>query len=188
MERTAQRIVIFGLAGVLTFGGLVGLWVAASPSSVVPTSATHAGPGVFTLEMAPSPAVVAYLARFTETGLPFGTPWFVNITGQSSLVTTSSSISTLLADGSYSYTVASANQGYGAPSNSFAVSGAPVVLTIGFTVVTHPAYTGPSPGPLSSGEIVAIVAGVVVAVGVGIAVVRVARSYRPTGTLRPPAA
>jgi hypothetical protein len=191
MERTADRIVIFGLVAVLIFGGLVGLWVAASPSSVVSTGAPHAGPAVTTLEPAPLSAarVGTYLVTFTETELPSGTLWFVNITGQSSLATTSSSISTLLANGSYSYTVAAADPSYGASSSFFAVSGAPVALEIGFTAVaSHGAYAGVSVGTLSSGDIVVIVAGVAVVAVVSLTGVRLVRSARPTRTHRPPAA
>lgn len=191
MERKAQWIVIFGLAGVLMFGGLVGLWVAASPSAVVPGIASHAGPAATARGAAPPATigVVAYLATFTETGLPSGTLWFVNIAGQSSLAGTTSTISTLLADGSYSYTITSSNRSFAAPSNSFSVSGAPLSLTIGFSAVPIPAaYVGPTVGSLSLGEIVAIVAGAAVAFVAVIALVRAARSYRPMGTLRPPAA
>jgi hypothetical protein len=193
MERTAQRLVIFGLAAVLTFGGLVGLWAAASPSSVLPTGAPPAGPAVSTQVPAPpsvTGGVEAYLATFTETGLPSGTLWFVNITGQTSLATTTSTVSTLLAVGSYSYTVGSVSRGYSAPSNSFAVTGAaPVGLTIGFTAVAvSPAYSGPTAGLLSTGQMVVVVAGVAIAIVVGLVVVQVTRTYRPTGPLRPPAA
>lgn len=190
MERRAQRIVIFGVAGLMVFGGLFGLGVAASSSSVVPAGAAHVNPAVLTVgpTVPGTPGVVAYLATFTETGLPFGTPWFVNITGQTALTTTSTSISTLLADGSYSYSVASANRGYGAPSGSFAVSGASVAMTAGFAAITHPAYNGPTTGALSTAEWVVIgvvVAAVVVAL---VAIAWVPRSHRLAGTARPPAA
>lgn len=191
MERAAQRVVIVGLVSVLTFAALVGLWAAAGPSPAVSVGVAHADLVASTVAP-PLPVgtgVVAYLATFTETGLPAGALWFVNISGQSSLAATTSSVSTLLVNGSYSYMVASSTRGYSAVASSFAVTGTPVAVPIGFTTVTVPAaYTGPTGVPLSWTQVVAIVVGVAAASVVGVVVIRVSRTYRPTASLRPPAA
>jgi hypothetical protein len=57
-------------------------------------------------------SVVHYSVSFNETGLPAGTLWYVNITHMTSLNSTGSTISTLLPNGSYAFTTASANGSY----------------------------------------------------------------------------
>ncbi len=63
-------------------------------------------------------------ATFSETGLPSGTAWYVNITGGSDLSGTTTSLSTSLTNGSYPYTVASADKRYSAAGGSLVVHGA----------------------------------------------------------------
>ena len=192
MKRKAEWILVIGLASVLAFGGLLGLGLAANPSSIVATNGLHVASAASTV--APGPpgtvgGVVAYLVTFTETGLPSGSLWFVNMSGQSSLATTSSTVFALLANGTFSYTVGSANRGFAALSSSFTVSGAPVGVGIGFTAVTTvPAYSGPTGFPLSSVQLVEILVGVSAAIVLGVVVIRVDRTFRPTSPLRPPTA
>lgn len=57
-------------------------------------------------------SLVTYTVTFTERGLPSGTKWFLNITGENSLSTTGTFITESLPNGSYSYTVATANKTY----------------------------------------------------------------------------
>ena len=53
-----------------------------------------------------------YSSTFTETGLPSGTHWYVNVSGVGSYSSVSSTISVALPNGSYSYTVATLNKDY----------------------------------------------------------------------------
>ncbi len=53
-----------------------------------------------------------YSSKFTETGLPSGTRWYVNLSGVGSYSSSSSTISVALPNGSYSYTVATMNKDY----------------------------------------------------------------------------
>jgi hypothetical protein len=80
---------------------------------------------------------VTYLVTFTEAGLPSGTEWRVNVTGEPSLHSTGTTISTAQPNGSYTYTVASANKEYSASGGSFTVDGAAVQKTAAFALVTY---------------------------------------------------
>ncbi len=77
---------------------------------------------------------LSYTVKFNETGLPPGTLWYINITGQKSYNSTSSSISTNLTDGTYSYTAAFQNTSYSSPGGSFSVSGSPVTVNVPFSM------------------------------------------------------
>ncbi|MGD0719052.1 MAG: hypothetical protein ABSA15_05705, partial [Thermoplasmata archaeon] len=78
----------------------------------------------------------SYLVTFSEMGLPSGTPWYVNITGQTGLVTTSGTATLGLVNGTYVYGVANANKRYATTSTNgtFAVAGAP--KTVSYTYST----------------------------------------------------
>ena len=82
-------------------------------------------------------SVVTYSITFTETGLPTGTKWYVNITGQSSLNSTGTSISTTLANGSYTYSIGTPDKIYSAQGGSFMVNGGTVSETVTFNLVTY---------------------------------------------------
>ncbi len=92
-----------------------------------------------------------YNVTFTESGLPTGTLWYVNITGQNPLSSTSGTITVQLDNGTYTFTVSSVNSRYEtASSGSFTVNGAgfartvtfaPVLYTVTFTESTLPAGT-----------------------------------------------
>ena len=80
-----------------------------------------------------------YSVTFTESGLPTGTTWYVNITGQPSQSSTGTTITVQLPNGTYSYTVATGNKEY-APSpasGSFTVNGAVVSESITFNLFTY---------------------------------------------------
>ena len=77
---------------------------------------------------------------FTESGLPSGTTWYVNLSnGIDSGAITGSSYSFSLTNGTYSYTIATSDKTYSpSPSSgSFTVNGAPVPEAITFSKVTY---------------------------------------------------
>ena len=84
-------------------------------------------------------SLVTYRVTFTESGLPSGTIWYVNITGGASYSSTTSTITFSELNGTYSYTVATGNKEY-APSpasGSFTVNGAVVSESITFNLFTY---------------------------------------------------
>jgi hypothetical protein len=85
-----------------------------------------------------------YEVTFTETGLPLGISWYVNITESNGTTYLSgpisgSSYSFSLTNGSYTYTIASANKIYKPSpiSSTFLVEGAQVSLSITFSAVKY---------------------------------------------------
>ncbi|EQD27610.1 thermopsin precursor, partial [mine drainage metagenome] len=80
-----------------------------------------------------------YAVTFTEGGLPTGTTWYLNVTGQASVSSTATMASIPLANGTYAYVLASASQLYATSpaAGSFAVHGAPVAVTVTFSLVTY---------------------------------------------------
>jgi len=83
---------------------------------------------------------VTYTVTFTESGLPAGTEWYVNVTGLGSGAITGTSYSASLTNGTYSYTIDTSDKSY-APSSyagSFIVNGAPPALpTVKFSSVEY---------------------------------------------------
>ncbi len=75
---------------------------------------------------------------FSEAGLPAGTMWYVNLSDGLTLSSTSSALSLLLPDGSYSYAVSSGLKGYTAHGGTFLVNGASLSEQI---VFSYSAYT-----------------------------------------------
>ena len=73
-----------------------------------------------------------YLANFTETGLPSGTTWYVNLTDGESYSTNGTYIDTYLANATYSYSIGTPNKEYAAPGGTFTVSGKPQVVSVSF--------------------------------------------------------
>ena len=83
---------------------------------------------------------VAYTVTFTESGLPSGGTWYLNITGglsSGSLPGTTPTFQMDLVNGSYSYTVATADKIYQAPGGSFAVGGAAAAVSVTFGLVLY---------------------------------------------------
>jgi YVTN family beta-propeller protein len=78
----------------------------------------------------------APVATLTESGLPTGTAWWVNVTGQRSENSTGTTIAIPLADGTYTYSVGSANEQYRAPGGTFELNGATESVSVVFSVVT----------------------------------------------------
>jgi len=80
-----------------------------------------------------------YTVTFTESGLPSGTKWYVNLSNGQSYSGTGTTITFNEPNGSYSYTIATVNKIY-APnpsSGTFTVNGANVNVAITFTLVTY---------------------------------------------------
>ncbi|MGC2289325.1 MAG: hypothetical protein WA688_05650 [Thermoplasmata archaeon] len=82
---------------------------------------------------------------FTESGLPAGTTWTVDVSGQAPLVTTiptsgTAEPSITLNDGLYSLSEASSNSSWAPPPSipSFFVDGSALVVPFVFTLVTYP--------------------------------------------------
>ena len=85
-------------------------------------------------------SLVKYTVTFTESGLLFGTVWYVNLTnGIGSRPITSSSYSFSLVNGSYSYSVQTVNKIYSpaSSSGSFTVNGTPLSKPVAFSMVTY---------------------------------------------------
>ena len=80
-------------------------------------------------------SLVAYGVRFTETGLPGGTPWWVNLTGGPSFTGNGTTIVFAESNGSYPYIIATADKEYGASGGRVVVNGAAASVSIGFTAL-----------------------------------------------------
>lgn len=82
---------------------------------------------------------VNYTATFSETGLPAGTEWFVNISGGHHLQSSSSTLTAELHNGTYTYTVSTADSSYAlnASSGTLTVNGKAVTATVQFHLVTY---------------------------------------------------
>jgi uncharacterized lipoprotein NlpE involved in copper resistance len=83
--------------------------------------------------------LVTYTVTFTESGLPSGTMWYVNLSNGKSYSGTGTTITFYEPNGTYSYTIATVNKSYSpSPSSgTFTVSGANVNVAITFTLVTY---------------------------------------------------
>jgi hypothetical protein len=87
---------------------------------------------------------VTYSAVFTESGLPTGATWYVNLTSgpggftlPSGSASAGSPISVQLANGTYDYTLATTNKLYSSAGGSFPVNGATVGESVTFNLVTY---------------------------------------------------
>lgn len=79
----------------------------------------------------------AYLVTYTETGLPSGTTWFVNVTDLRAFSSSTASITSYQPNGSYSYSVATVNKSWSSPGGQYTVSGSSFTVPITFTLVTY---------------------------------------------------
>ena len=80
-----------------------------------------------------------YTVSFTESGLPSGTTWYVNLSGGQSFSSSTSTITFTAPNGTYSYTISTADKTY-SPSpyfSSFTVNGASVPVSIAFSKVQY---------------------------------------------------
>jgi ABC-type phosphate transport system substrate-binding protein len=108
------------------------------------TNKTYASSaGSFAVDGAPATvpvkfSTVTYSVYFSESGLPSGTAWWVNVTGGSSAGSTTSTSSIGEPNGSYTYSVSTANKAFSAVGGSFKVDGAPASATVAFAPLTFP--------------------------------------------------
>lgn len=82
-------------------------------------------------------ALTRYATSFTESGLPSGTEWWVNVTGQPAANSLTSTITLSLPNGSYTYAVSTALKTYHASGGSFTVNGGPVSQAVTFAPVAY---------------------------------------------------
>ncbi|MCI4358300.1 MAG: YncE family protein [Thermoplasmata archaeon] len=75
---------------------------------------------------------------FTETGLPTGTPWQVNLPPGVSNSSSTANISFTLSDGSYNYTISTTNLSYANRGGSFTMTGRALIIHVRFQLVTYP--------------------------------------------------
>lgn len=80
---------------------------------------------------------VLYNQTFAETGLPLGIMWYLNISGQHTLSSSTSTITTALINGSYNYTAATVDKKYSAKQRALLVNGSNATHTVTFTSVTY---------------------------------------------------
>ncbi|MGC8620306.1 MAG: DUF7619 domain-containing protein, partial [Thermoplasmata archaeon] len=83
--------------------------------------------------------LVTYTVTFTESGLPAGTKWYVNLSNGQSFPSTTNTITFSEPNGTYSYIIATVNKSY-APTQSsgtFTVNGANVNIAVTFNLVTY---------------------------------------------------
>lgn len=101
-------------------------------SGSISTEISNTGGGNNTLQ-------VTYPATFTESGLPPGTYWYLNITGNPSLSSTSTKIVTALPNGSYTYSIASSNNQYtpDPSSGTFSMAGSSMSEQVTFSQVSN---------------------------------------------------
>lgn len=81
------------------------------------------------------PSVADYQVSFAEYSLPLGATWYVNVSGQPSLsavvsISSGTTLSANLTNGSYSYTAESNVQYFVAPGAPFNVSGTPLAFNV----------------------------------------------------------
>ena len=75
-----------------------------------------------------------YSVSFKESGLPSGTEWWANVTGQTSHSSTTSYVNSTLPNGTYYYNVSTINKAYPPfpKAGSFTISSANVSISIMF--------------------------------------------------------
>ena len=80
-----------------------------------------------------------YSVTFTESGLPTGVTWYVNLTDGQTFSSTTSTLSFAEENGSYPYTIATSDKTYkpSSSSGSFIISGAMVSKSVAFSEVKY---------------------------------------------------
>jgi YVTN family beta-propeller protein len=78
-------------------------------------------------------SLVTFKVTFTETGLPSGTKWWVNLTNGQDFGSNRTSIGFVEGNGTYSFSLASANGTYSASGGTFTVAGTSVTIKVHFT-------------------------------------------------------
>jgi YVTN family beta-propeller protein len=84
-------------------------------------------------------SLVTYRVTFSETGLPYGTTWYVNLSNGQTYYSSTNTITFSLSNGTYSFNIAVGNKGYRSVtySGSFTVNGSPVSESVAFSQVTY---------------------------------------------------
>jgi hypothetical protein len=81
---------------------------------------------------------VNYTVSFTESGLPSGTGWWVNVTGGPSAFSTGELVSFGESNGSFEYSAATTNLNFSSPEGFVEVEGSPVFKVVTFSLVAYP--------------------------------------------------
>jgi YVTN family beta-propeller protein len=81
--------------------------------------------------------LATYPVTFTETNLPIGTPWWVNVSGRPPASTATANLSFQEYYGTYSYTVSTTNKTFTAPGGTLSVLGWPVTIGLHFSPTTY---------------------------------------------------
>lgn len=76
----------------------------------------------------------SYVATFSESGLPGGTSWWINLTGGASTESLNPTLSFAEPNGTYPYTVATADKRFVAQGANLSVRGGPVDQSVTFAV------------------------------------------------------
>jgi hypothetical protein len=106
----------------------------------IKTYATYPVHGTFTvagsaIALSGTFSAVSFIIAFTETGLPVHTKWFVNVTGQSSVSSTTTTLNVSVVNGTYTYGIAAANGYTPSPlSGILSISGAGTAIPVTFSV------------------------------------------------------
>jgi hypothetical protein len=80
---------------------------------------------------------VTYTVTFSESGIPSGTAWYVNLTNGQTFSSSLATISFQEPNGTYSYSIATGNKEYSSHGGSFTVDGASVSETVAFSLFTY---------------------------------------------------
>ncbi|HEV2519975.1 MAG TPA: hypothetical protein VGX00_05065 [Thermoplasmata archaeon] len=75
---------------------------------------------------------VTYPITFTETGLPSGSDWSVNISGVSTVYASSTSVTVNMPNGTYTYTASRPDRTYQAVGGSFSVTGGAATVALSY--------------------------------------------------------
>ena len=81
--------------------------------------------------------LVTYTVTFTESGLPSGTTWYVNLSNGQSFNGTGTSITFSEPNGTYHYSIAAVNKSWSSAGGGFTVTGGQASKSIAFTLVTY---------------------------------------------------
>lgn len=117
--------------------------------------------------------IAIYAVTITESGLPSGSTWFVNITGMAtSGPITVTSYSTNVWNGTYTYVAGTTNNAYKAPNGSFIASGSSITHAVAFSKSSTTTTTHPSP---SSSMDIYLIAGAIIAIAAIVASIGILR-------------
>ena len=80
---------------------------------------------------------MVYKITFTESGLPSGTVWYVNLSDGQSFSGTGTTITLSEPNGTYSYSIATVNKSWSSSGGSFTVKAGTMSQTVTFSEVTY---------------------------------------------------